>query len=124
MQNYLVVFLGGGIGAAARYWLSGWVPAKIQTDLPLGTLIVNVLGCFLIGFLMASFEERFVAQPTMRVFLTIGILGGFTTFSTFSFETVALMRDGELLYAALNVVVSIITCLGGTALGMYIGRLF
>jgi fluoride exporter len=123
MQNYFLVFVGGGIGAAARYWLSGWVPAKIQSDLPVGTLAVNILGCFLIGFLMSAFEERFLAQPSMRVFLTIGILGGFTTFSTFSFETVALMRDGEVLFAAANIVVSILTCIGGTAIGMYVGRL-
>jgi CrcB protein len=123
MQNYFLVFVGGGIGAAARYWLSGWVPAKIQSDLPVGTLTVNILGCFLIGFLMSAFEERFLAQPSMRVFLTIGILGGFTTFSTFSFETVALMRDGEVLFATANIVVSILTCIGGTAIGMYVGRL-
>jgi fluoride exporter len=124
MQNYVLVFVGGGMGAAARYWLSGWVPGKIQSDFPVGTLAVNMLGCFLIGLLMSAFEERFLAQPSVRVFLTIGILGGFTTFSTFSFETVALIRDGEVLFATMNILVSILTCLGGTALGMYIGRLF
>ena len=124
MQNYVLVFVGGGVGAAARYWLSGWVPGKLESDLPVGTLAVNILGCFLIGLLMSAFEERFLAQPSVRIFLTIGILGGFTTFSTFSFETVALIRDGEVLFAMLNVIVSIITCIGGTAMGMYIGRLF
>jgi CrcB protein len=124
MQNYVLVFLGGGLGAASRYWLSGWVPGKVESDLPVGTLVVNILGCFLIGLLMSAFEERFLTQPSIRVFLTIGILGGFTTFSTFSFETVALMRDGEILYATLNILVSIVTCVGGTALGMFIGRLF
>jgi fluoride exporter len=124
MQNYVLVFVGGGLGAAARYWLSGWVPGKLESDLPVGTLAVNLLGCFLIGLLMSAFEERFLTQPSVRVFLTIGVLGGFTTFSTFSFETVALLRDGEMFYATLNVLVSLVTCLGGTALGMYIGRLF
>jgi fluoride exporter len=124
MQTYVVVFVGGGLGAAARYWLSGWVPGKIQSDFPVGTLAVNILGCFLIGLLMSAFEERFLTQPTVRIFLTIGILGGFTTFSTFSFETVALIRDGEVLFATMNIVVSILTCIGGTALGMYLGRLF
>jgi CrcB protein len=124
MQNYVLVFLGGGLGAAARYWLSGWVPGKIESDLPLGTLAVNILGCFLIGLLMSAFEERFLTQPSLRVFLTVGILGGFTTFSTFSFETVALIRDGEVLFATMNILVSIVTCIGGTAMGMYIGRLF
>lgn len=124
MQNYVFVFVGGGLGAAARYWLSGWVPGKVESDFPVGTLVVNILGCFLIGLLMSAFEERFLTQPSIRIFLTIGILGGFTTFSTFSFETVALLRDGEMLYATLNILVSIVTCIGGTALGMYIGRLF
>jgi fluoride exporter len=124
MRNYVLVFLGGGLGAVARYWLSGWIPGKIESDLPLGTLAVNILGCFLIGLLMSAFEERFLTQPSLRVFLTIGILGGFTTFSTFSFETVALIRDGEALFATMNILVSIVTCIGGTAMGMYIGRLF
>jgi fluoride exporter len=123
MQNYVLVFVGGGLGAAARYWLTGWVPGKIESDLPLGTLAVNILGCFLIGLFMSAFEERFLSQPSLRVFLTIGILGGFTTFSTFSFETMALLRDGEVLFATLNIFVSIATCIGGTAMGMYIGRL-
>jgi fluoride exporter len=124
MQNYVLVFVGGGLGAAARYWLSGWVPGKLGSDLPVGTLAVNLLGCFLIGLLMSAFEERFLTQPSIRVFVTIGVLGGFTTFSTFSFETIALLRDGEMFYATVNVLVSIVTCLGGTALGIYIGRLF
>lgn len=124
MQNYVLVFVGGGLGAAARYWLSGWVPRRIESDLPIGTLAVNILGCFLIGLLMSAFEDRFLAQPSIRVFLTIGILGGFTTFSTFSFETVALIRDGEVLFATFNILLSIVTCIGGTAIGMYIGRLF
>jgi CrcB protein len=124
MLNYLLVFVGGGLGASARYWLSGWIPGKIESDLPVGTLAVNILGCLLIGLIMSAFEDRFLAQPSIRVFLTIGILGGFTTFSTFSFETVALIRDGEALFATLNILVSIVTCVGGTAVGMYIGRLF
>jgi len=122
MQNYVLVFIGGGLGAAARYWLSGWVPGKIESDLPLGTLAVNVLGCFLIGLLMSAFEDRFLTQPSLRVFLTIGILGGFTTFSTFSFETMALLRDGEILFATMNIAVSIVACIGGTAIGMYLGK--
>jgi CrcB protein len=73
---------------------------------------------------MSAFEERFLTQPSMCVFLAIGILGGFTTFFTFSFETMALVRDGEVLFATLNILVSIVTCIGGTAMGMYIGRLF
>ncbi len=124
MQNYLLVFAGGGLGAAARYWLSGLVYQRLGSEFPSGTLLVNVIGCFLIGVLMSVFEERFILYPSLRIFLAIGILGGFTTFSSFSFETVALLRDGEVLYASANVFLSVVTCLGGTWLGFSLGRIF
>lgn len=119
-----MVFAGGGIGAAARYWLSGLAYQRWGSEFPSGTLLVNVIGCFLIGLLMSIFEERFVLYPSLRIFLTIGILGGFTTFSSFGFETVALLRDGELFYASANVLLSVVTCLGGTWLGFSLGRIF
>lgn len=84
MQNYILIFLGGGVGAATRYWLSGVVHERWGSAFPYGTLVVNVVGCFVIGLLMASMQERFLSQPSLRVILTIGILGGFTTFSSFS----------------------------------------
>jgi CrcB protein len=123
MLNVVLVFLGGGIGAAARYWLQGLAYQKLGSDFPYGTLIVNVIGCILIGFLMSSMEERFLVQPSLRVFLTIGILGGFTTFSSFSFETIAMLRDGELLIAGMNVIVSVGVCLAGTWIGVQLGKL-
>lgn len=122
MSNYVIVILGGGLGAAARYWLSGLVHTKAGSSFPFGTLVVNGLGCFLIGLLMSSFEERFLVQPSIRVFLTIGILGGFTTFSSFSFETISLLRDGEFLYASANVFGSLLICLVGTWLGIQLGK--
>ena len=91
-MNALLVFLGGGIGATARYGLQGVVYRVAGTAFPYGTLAVNVLGSLLIGFLMALFEERFIVNPSLRLFLTIGILGGFTTFSSFSYETIAMLR--------------------------------
>jgi fluoride exporter len=121
--NYAAVFVGGGIGAAVRYWLSGSVYRFVGPDFPYGTLLVNVIGCFLIGFLMACFEERFTVQPTLRVFLTIGILGGFTTFSTFSYETLMLLESGNYLRGTANVVISVFTCLGGCWFGGVIGKL-
>ncbi|HCV42298.1 MAG TPA: fluoride efflux transporter CrcB, partial [Bacteroidetes bacterium] len=83
-----------------------------------------VLGSFLIGLLITSFEERFMMSPSLRVFLTIGILGGFTTFSSFSFETMALLRDGSYGLGLTNIVSSVIVCLGATWLGIMIGKLF
>ena len=122
-MNYLYVFVGGGIGAAGRYWLQGFVYRYLSSGFPYGTFVVNVLGSFAIGFLMSVFEERFVVIPALRIFLTIGILGGFTTFSSFSFETIALLRDGSYELGFLNVLLSVVTCLVATWVGMAIGKL-
>ncbi len=124
MLNYAVVFVGGGIGAALRYGLSGGVYRFLGADFPYGTLFVNATGCFLIGFLMTFFDERFSVQPALRVFLTIGVLGGFTTFSTFSYETLALLKEGSYFWGAANVVSSVLICLGGCWIGAVIGKLF
>lgn len=123
MKEAVIVFLGGGIGSAFRYWLTGSVYHYIKPTFPYGTLVVNVTGCFLIGFLMAVFEERFVVQPLLRLFLTLGILGGFTTFSTFSFETVELLREGSTISGLMNVLLSLGGCLAATFLGNVLGRL-
>jgi len=122
-MNVLLVFLGGGLGATARYGLQGAVYRITGTVFPYGTLVVNVLGSFLIGFLMAFFEDRFIVNPSLRVFLTIGILGGFTTFSSFSYETIALLRDGSFAAALANIASSVLLCLSATWLGMTSGKL-
>ena len=123
MTNVLLVFIGGGLGAVVRYWLGGVVHKLIGTGFPYGTLAVNFLGCFAIGMLMVGFEDRFLVNPSLRIFLTIGILGGFTTFSSFSFETIALARGGEFLFAGLNVLLSVTMCLVSTYVGTLIGKL-
>lgn len=121
-MKYLLIFLGGGAGAALRYWMQGVVYGRTGTDFPYGTLAVNVLGCLVIGFLMISLEERFLAVPSLRLFLTIGVLGGFTTFSSFSYETLALARDGETARALANVGLSVVSCLTATWMGMKLGQ--
>ncbi|OGU18987.1 MAG: hypothetical protein A2059_00655 [Ignavibacteria bacterium GWA2_55_25] len=118
-----LVFLGGGLGATSRYWLSGFVHQKLGNGFPYGTLAVNALGCLLIGVLMTAMEERFLMNPSFRIFFAMGILGGFTTFSTFSFETISMLRDGQFLYASANILVSLLTCLFGTWIGMQAGKL-
>lgn len=121
-MSYLLVFFGGGIGAGIRYWMQGVVYRITQSGFPYGTLAVNVSGCFAIGFLMIAFEERFLVNPSLRLFLTIGILGGFTTFSSFSYETIAMFRDGELFHAMMNMAGSLSGCLVATYLGVVAGK--
>lgn len=123
MVGYVLVFLGGGIGAITRYWLSGFVYKFVDPVFPYGNLCVNVSGCFLIGFFMAFFDNRFIVSPHLKIFLTVGMLGGYTTFSSFSYETVMLLRHGEFFFASLNIILSIILCLFGTHLGLSLGKI-
>ena len=122
-MRYLLIFAGGGLGAVLRYWVQGLVYNRMGSAFPYGTVLVNTVGCFVIGLLMVSLEERFLATPALRLFLTVGILGGFTTFSSFSFETMALFRDGESALALANVGLSVLVCLCATWTGMKLGRL-
>lgn len=123
VRSYVLVFLGGGVGAALRYWLSGAVYRFLPSDFPYGTIAVNVSGCLLIGVLMALQEGRFEFEPSLRLLIGIGILGGFTTFSSFSYETAALLRDGQAIEASLNIVASLFGCLAATVAGITIGKL-
>lgn len=118
------MFVGGGIGASGRYLLAGVAHRVGGTgSFPVGTLLVNVLGCFLIGALMVSMEERFLVNPALRLFLTIGILGGFTTFSSFTYESLALLRDGEALLGLMNVGANLVLCLLATYAGAALAKL-
>lgn len=123
MRNLIWAILGGGIGAGARYAMTGAVHRFVSTSFPYGTLAVNVLGCLLMGFMMSLFSYRFVASPALRVFLTVGILGGFTTYSSFSYETLELMRDAEYALAFGNIALTLVLCLGATWIGLELGKL-
>lgn len=113
MTAYLLIALGSAIGGAARYWATQFVGARMGELFPWGTLAVNASGSLLIGFLGALSQPNTLWQvsPDARLFLMVGMLGGFTTFSAFSLQTLNLMRDGEGLYAATYVVGSVIVCL-------------
>lgn len=104
-MKYFYVALGGGIGALFRFLLSRFIHQLMPVIFPLGTMVVNLTGCFLIGFLSAVFDT-IIAPPNLRLFLIVGILGGFTTFSSFGMETVSLLRAGEYKYAGLNLLIS------------------
>ena len=112
MAHVLIVGIGGFIGSILRYWLSGMTHRWVQDAFPAGTLAVNVLGCFLLGAVMYLVEYREFFGAELRLFLTIGILGGFTTFSSFGYETFALLRDGEHLQALASVAANVLV---GTA---------
>jgi CrcB protein len=106
MQKIILIGLAGLIGTLCRYWLSGLVARQYGETFPWGTLVVNVMGCFLAGSLFYLMEERFLVSPTLRTVILIGLLGGFTTFSSFGLQTFTLLREGEFALAALNVTLS------------------
>jgi CrcB protein len=119
MINYLFIAFGSALGGVLRYWLSGIVAHRFGEAFPLGTLVVNVTGSFLIGFIFAisGTEGRMLLPPAARNFLMAGICGGYTTFSSFSLQTLNLARDGEWLYAGLNILGSVALCLVAVWLG-------
>ncbi|PKN12592.1 MAG: fluoride efflux transporter CrcB [Deltaproteobacteria bacterium HGW-Deltaproteobacteria-4] len=106
---------GGGL---TRYYLSGWVYSLLGRAFPYGTLVVNVIGAYLIGLIMELALRSTALSDTVRLGLTVGLLGGLTTFSTFSYETFKLLEDGQFLLAAVNVLASVFICLLCTWLGI------
>jgi fluoride exporter len=122
MQLVLIIALFGALGCLSRYFLSGWVYNIFGRTFPSGTFAVNIVGAFLIGLIMEFSMRSTLISPSLRVGLTIGFLGGLTTFSTFSYETFRLLEDGELLIAMSNVLVSVVICLLFTWLGILAAR--
>lgn len=122
MQQILAIAAGGAVGAVLRFAVSNSVYRMVGRDFPYGTLTVNVLGSLLMGFLFIVLVERHLVAVEWRAALLVGLLGSFTTFSAFSMETIALLEDGEVLRAMLNVILSVVLCLTATWLGLGIGR--
>ena len=119
MQAYLWITVGSAIGGAARYWCSGVVARAFGESFPWGTLVVNVVGSFIIGFFntMTGPDGRWLVGTTPRQFVMVGICGGYTTFSSFSLQTLNLARDGQWLSVGLNVVLSVVLCLVSVWIG-------
>jgi len=113
MMNYFLVAVGGALGSMARFWSSGFAARHIGEWFPWGTLIVNVSGSLVIGAFAAlsATEGPFFIRPELRIFVMVGLCGGFTTFSSFSLQTFALWREGELFWAGANCVLSFVLCL-------------
>ena len=106
MLRTLLIGIAGLAGTLLRYWLSGFVARRYGETFPVGTMVVNVLGCLIAGAVFNLTEERFLVNPTLRTVIMIGLLGGFTTFSSYGLQTFTLLRDGEFGLATLNIVVS------------------
>ncbi len=123
VTNALLVGIGGFVGSVCRYWVSGWVQSAVnQSWRPVGTLAVNVIGCFLIGLLMGMADFRQLLKPDARLLLVVGLLGGFTTFSAFGYETFALARDKEFGAALLNIGAQVFVGLAAVWAGYTISR--
>lgn len=122
MQQVFLIALGGSLGAVARYGVATWIYQQTGTSFPWGTFIINVTGSFAIGFLAELFETALVPGG-WRSFLTIGFLGAYTTFSTFTLETFNLLREGELRLATGNILLSTVAGLFAVVLGIYSFRL-
>ncbi len=123
MLRIVLIGSAGLLGTLCRYWLSGVVGRRWGGAFPAGTLVVNLLGCLLAGLLFYAFEERYEVGETARAALFVGLLGGFTTFSSYGLQTFALLRGGELLYAAANVLASNLLGLLSVGGGYWLGRL-
>lgn len=119
MWNAFWIFLGGGLGSLARWGASGFIARHWGENFPVGTLVVNITGSLLIGFLatLTGPDGRWLAPPSLRIFLMLGVLGGYTTFSSFSLQTLTLAQDGQWFRAALNAILSLVLCLAAVWLG-------
>lgn len=122
MEKIIVLTLGSVAGGLARYYLAGAVYRLSGAGFPYGTLAVNLLGCFVIGFLSAIAEEKFVLGPTGRLLLMTGFCGAFTTFSTFMLETGNLVKDGQIVSALANVLASVMFGFFLYKLGVLVGK--
>ncbi|BCR05886.1 putative fluoride ion transporter CrcB [Desulfuromonas versatilis] len=121
-MQLIYIGLFGALGCLGRYYLSGWAYALAGRGLPYGTLAVNLLGSFLLGLVMEGSLRSSLLGSELRMGITVGFMGGFTTFSTFSYETFRLLEEGSLLQAGANVLLNVLLCLAFAGLGIYLAR--
>ena len=123
MTRYLVVGIGGALGSALRFWVGSYIGGRLGSRFPLGTFVINVTGSFLIGMILTILAEKTQWSANWRYLIPIGFIGGYTTFSTFEYETFRLFQDGQMLTAALNVGLSVIVGFAGVWAGAIAGKL-
>jgi CrcB protein len=121
LLKYLMVGIGGGLGSILRFWLGSYIGSRMGTRFPYGTFVINITGSFLIGLVFAFLTARTQWSPNWRYLIPIGFIGGYTTFSSFEFETLRTMQDGQiglgLLYVAASVAVGFVAVWGGMVAG-------
>jgi fluoride exporter len=122
MREFLLIGAGAVLGANARYWLTNYFVQRFGPDFPLGTLFINITGSFLLGLVLVLVSNRFVVDPGYRLLLGTGFLGAYTTFSTFSYDTIVLLERGDLMPAVTNVSVSVGASLLAAYLGIVVAR--
>lgn len=122
MGQTFFIAAGGAVGALLRFWSSNWVYALLGRTFPYGTLVVNVVGSLVMGFCYVWLVERSTLGPEWRALVMVGFLGAFTTFSTFSIETINLLEGGALVKALINMVLSVVLCVAAAWLGLAAGR--
>ncbi|WP_299179059.1 fluoride efflux transporter CrcB [uncultured Neptuniibacter sp.] len=123
MQHLIAIAIGGAVGALGRYWVSGLLN-NAEHRIPYGTLTCNVLGSFLMGICFVLILEKSRLSPEMRPLLMVGFMGAFTTFSTFSLETIAMLQEGHVMSAAIYISLSVLLCLIALYGGLWFTRLF
>ena len=124
MLNVLAVFLGGGIGAVLRYLTGVLFVQYLKFHIPLPTFVVNVVGCFILGFVYVLYLEKFQLNPALKLSITVGFCGGLTTFSTFSFEIFDMIQNVQYIHAALYTIGSLVIGVLAVLLGGYLCRIF
>lgn len=112
MNSLIAIFIGGGLGSLARYGVSVMSKSWFKTDFPLGTLLANVLACLAMGMILVVLRDKIEQNDIIKPLLIMGFCGGFSTFSTFSLETIELMKTGNMYYAVANILISVVLCLG------------
>jgi CrcB protein len=124
MMNYLIVSLGAALGGGLRYWVSNITYKFLPATFPYGTLAVNVIGSFILGVIIFMFDDKQLITPGVRLFIAVGFCGGFTTFSTFSLETINLLKDSQIIPGLLNILLNLSLCLAGVTLAYFISKVW